>query len=254
VPDGASEPLGLQNRCDGSVTRGHVHLSQRTQTASELAHNQPTVGSIPTAARFLTRAQSIGRPYARLLIGAVPAQLRVPTFFRTSRAIMTRGPRSRATPAVCKHAGLAEQQRHLPCKQVQAGAAPAAGFLFKPHDTSLLSPADSHDLFLISYGALPFPTKAAYCRTPALRPDPRRYHACYVRRRAIVLMKQQASHLGEARAEAPWPVGDHFPSNKSRSLGAADSAARFEREGRRCKSCREHFRGSAYWQASRDAC
>jgi len=26
VPDGASEPLGLQNRCDGSVTRGHVQF------------------------------------------------------------------------------------------------------------------------------------------------------------------------------------------------------------------------------------
>ena len=27
VPDGASEPLGLQNRSDGSVTRGHVQFS-----------------------------------------------------------------------------------------------------------------------------------------------------------------------------------------------------------------------------------
>ena len=26
VPDGAREPLGLQNRCDGSVTRGHVQF------------------------------------------------------------------------------------------------------------------------------------------------------------------------------------------------------------------------------------
>jgi hypothetical protein len=79
VPDGApaegsSEPLGLQNRCDGSVTRGYVQfhsiqaeialrsvgngqkvgasptggsaLSQRRQVASHLAHNQKTVGSI----------------------------------------------------------------------------------------------------------------------------------------------------------------------------------------------------------------
>ena len=78
VPDGASEPLGLQNRCDGSVTRGHVQfhsiqaeialrsvgngqkvgasptggsaLSQRRQVASHLAHNQKIAGSIPAAA------------------------------------------------------------------------------------------------------------------------------------------------------------------------------------------------------------
>ena len=80
VSDGASEPLGLQNRCDGSVTRGHVQfhsiqaeialrsvgngqkagaspaggssLSQRRQVASHLAHNQKTAGSIPAAANF----------------------------------------------------------------------------------------------------------------------------------------------------------------------------------------------------------
>ena len=82
VPDGASEPLGLQNRCDGSVTRGHVQFHSiqaeialrsvgngqkagaspadgslnrsEVQMASRLAHNQEIVSSILTAATFLT--------------------------------------------------------------------------------------------------------------------------------------------------------------------------------------------------------
>jgi hypothetical protein len=57
--------------------------------------------------RFTLRAQRIGRPYTRLLIGEVPVQLRV-------------------SPHV---SGLAEQQRHLSCKQAQTGAAPVAGWI-----------------------------------------------------------------------------------------------------------------------------
>ena len=80
MPDGASEPLGLQNRCDGSVTRGHVQFHSiqaeialrsvgngqkagaspadgsldrsEVQMASRLAHNQEIVSSILTAASF----------------------------------------------------------------------------------------------------------------------------------------------------------------------------------------------------------
>ena len=132
VPDGASEPLGLQNRSDGSVTRGHVQihsiqaeialrsvgngqkagaspaggsaLSQRTQTVSEMAHNHSTVGSIPTAAIFFG-LRVLVRPYTRLLIGEARVRLPVGPHF----------------------SGLAEQQRHLFCKEAQTGAAPVAG-------------------------------------------------------------------------------------------------------------------------------
>src|SRR5271163_1674605 len=108
------------------------HLSQRGQMESHLAHNQKRVSSILTAANFrlrsvvqqhdasliwrkrwggttrsdfLSRAQRIGRPYTRLLIGEVPVQLRVSPDF----------------------SGLAEQHRHLFCKEAQTGAAPVAG-------------------------------------------------------------------------------------------------------------------------------
>lgn len=57
--------------------------------------------------RFIYRAQRIGRPYTRLLIGEVPVRLRVSPEF----------------------SDLAEQQRHLSCKQAQTGAAPVAGLI-----------------------------------------------------------------------------------------------------------------------------
>ena len=92
VPDGASEPLGLQNRSDGSVTRGHVQFysiqaeialrsvgngqkagaspadgslyRSEVQMASRLAHNQEIVSSILTAAIF---SEPLRGPTARRL-------------------------------------------------------------------------------------------------------------------------------------------------------------------------------------------
>ncbi len=110
---------------------------------SRLAHNQKTVGSIPAAAIFaavrstapwsnsndasLIRRKRWGgttrsdfllglrvlvRPYTRLLIGEARVQLPVsPRFYCRAQHF----------------SGLAEQQRHLFCKQDQTGAAPVAG-------------------------------------------------------------------------------------------------------------------------------
>jgi hypothetical protein len=48
VPDGASEPLGLQNRCDGSVTRGHVQFhSIQAEIALRSVGNGQKAGASP---------------------------------------------------------------------------------------------------------------------------------------------------------------------------------------------------------------
>jgi hypothetical protein len=99
---------------------------------SRLAHNQKRVSSILTAANFRPRSvvkqhdaslirrkrwggttrsdfllglRVLVRLYTRLLIGEARVQLPVGPHF----------------------SGLAEQQRHLFCKQAQTGAAPVAG-------------------------------------------------------------------------------------------------------------------------------
>ena len=53
VLDGASEPLGLQNRCDGSVTRGHVQFhSIQAEIALRSVGNGQKAGASPADGSF----------------------------------------------------------------------------------------------------------------------------------------------------------------------------------------------------------
>ena len=62
VPDGASEPLGLQNRGDGSVTRGHVQFhSIQAEIALRSVGNGQKAGASP-AGGSLIAARANGEP------------------------------------------------------------------------------------------------------------------------------------------------------------------------------------------------
>ena len=65
VPDGApaegsSEPLGLQNRCDGSVTRGHVQFhSIQAEIALRSVGNGQKAGASPAGGSALSQRREM---------------------------------------------------------------------------------------------------------------------------------------------------------------------------------------------------
>ena len=63
VPDGASEPLGLQNRCDGSVTRGHVQFhSIQAEIALRSVGNGQKAGASPADGSSYPQRGANGKP------------------------------------------------------------------------------------------------------------------------------------------------------------------------------------------------
>jgi hypothetical protein len=114
-------------------------IRSEVQMASRLAHNQEIVSSIltaatisgplrgPTARRLSHKEETVGRHHPERF------SFRAQSIGETVHPTLNRrGPG--ATPGepmfYCRaqhFSGLAEQQRHLFCKQAQTGAAPVAG-------------------------------------------------------------------------------------------------------------------------------